>query len=144
MWLNSTLPQTDLPTLTECLRFQGRERRINLPQEISVKYYQFGCHLLDDGTGATIRSIAHKHRDDAEQVTLEILKEWITGRGKHPVTWKTLAQVLQDIDLSTLASEIKASKYQEVSEEIERVNDMPRNRGNLAVVTFGLLLVIWS
>ena len=135
-----------MPTLTECLRFQGRERRINLPQEISVKYYQFGCHLLDDGTGATVRSIAHKHWDDAEQVTLEILKGWIAGRGKHPVTWKTLAQILHDIDLSTLASEIEASKYQEDTEEIRGVNDIPPNQGNPAclmyVVTFRILLVI--
>ena len=81
-----------------------------------------------------VRSIAHKHRDDAEQVTLEILEEWIAGRGMHPVTWKTLTQVLHDIDLSTLASEIEASKYQE---GIEAVNDIPSNQGNLAVVTVG-------
>ena len=55
----------------------------------------------------------------------------MAGRGTHPVTWKTLTQVLHDIDLSTLASEIEACKYQEDTEEIEAENDMASNQGNL-------------
>ena len=43
----------------------------------------------------------------AEEINKEILEQWITGRGKHPVTWKTLAEVLRDIELSTLAEEIE-------------------------------------
>ena len=37
-------------------------------------------------------------------------KEWIVGRGKHPVTWKTLIEVLYDIELKTLAKEIETAK----------------------------------
>ena len=36
---------------------------------------------------------------------------WIVGRGKHPVTWKTLIEVLYDIELmKTLAKEIETVK----------------------------------
>ena len=34
----------------------------------------------------------------------------IVGRGKHPVTWKTLIEVLYDIELKTLAKEIETAK----------------------------------
>ena len=57
---------------------------------------------------------------------MEVLKEWIIGRGKHPVTWKTLVEVLHDIELSTLAGEIEAVKCPEaVGEEVP--NDDPVN-----------------
>ena len=35
----------------------------------------------------------------------EVLKVWIVGRSKPPVTWKTLIEVLYDIELSTLAND---------------------------------------
>ena len=106
--LHAPIDQADRPTLIECIRFRGRKRRINIPQEIGVKYYQFGLLLLENDT---IRSIAHKHREDAERINIEVLEEWVAGRGKHPVTWQTLTQVLQDIELSTLAAEIEEVKF---------------------------------
>ena len=99
--------------MIECIRFRGRERRINIPQEISIKYYQFGVLLLEDDMGARICSIAYRYRDDAEQINMEVLQQWINGRGKQPVTWKTLTQVLHDIELNTLAGEIEVVKCHE-------------------------------
>ena len=63
--------------------------------------------------GARICSIANRHRDDAEQINMEVLQQWVNGRGKHPITWKTLTEVLHDIELSTLAGEIEAVKCHE-------------------------------
>ena len=100
------------PTLIELVRFRGRERRINIPQEISTKYPQFGILLLEDTNGTKIRNIEYKHRGDAEQINLEILEEWINGRGRQPVSWATLTEVLRDVELSELASDIEAVKLQ--------------------------------
>ena len=105
--------QTDRPTLIECVRFRGRERRINIPQEIGIQFSDFSKFLLEDDTGARTRSIAYKHRDDAEQINMEVLRQWINGRGKHPITWETLTEVLHDIELSTLAGDIEAVKCHE-------------------------------
>ena len=55
--------------------------------------------------------------NDAEQINTEVLQQWITGRGKQPVTWKTLTEVLHDIELTTLAGEIEAVKCCECAEE---------------------------
>ena len=107
--LHATDDETDRPTLIDCVRFQGWEKRINIPQEIGLKYYYFGLLLLEDATGGRIRSIAYKTREDVEHINIEILKEWISGNGR-PVTWRTLIEVLYDIELSTLAGEIEAVK----------------------------------
>ena len=58
--------EADQPTLIECIRFQGKERIINTPQEIGTSYDDFGLLLLDDHNGASIHSIACQHKDDAQ------------------------------------------------------------------------------
>ena len=100
------------PTVIELVRFRGRERRINIPQEISTKYPQFGILLLEDTNGARVRNMERKHREDAEQINMEILQEWVSGRGRQPVSWATLTEVLQDVELCELASDIEAVKLQ--------------------------------
>ena len=78
--------------------------------EIATKYVQFGTFLLDDRNGSKVKIIARKKHYDAEQINIEIFQEWLIGRGIMPVTWTTLVEVLCDIELSTLAGDIKAVK----------------------------------
>ena len=111
----------DRPTLTECLELQGLERRINIPQEIGTNDKLFGTLLLEDRTGERVNAISLGHMNDAEKVNVAILEEWIAGRGKHPVTWKTLTETLCDIGLTMLAGEIAVIKLHSkplTSEEI--------------------------
>ena len=100
----------DYPTVLECTRFRGRERTINIPQEIGTNYYYFGLHLLDDPNGTRIHRLELEYRQNAERINTEILRQWATGRGKKPVTWETLTKVLHDIELGALASEIEDVK----------------------------------
>ena len=83
---------------------------VSIPVEVATKYVQFGTFLLEDRTGSRVKIMAHKNYNDAEQINTEILQEWLTGRGKQPVNWATLTDVLRDIELSTLAGEIEAVK----------------------------------
>ena len=48
--------------------------------------------------------------NDADKTNTEILQAWLTGRGRQPVTWATLVEVLRDIELSSLAGDIVAIK----------------------------------
>ena len=66
--------------------------------------------LVEDDTGAIIQSIAHQCMNDPEQINMDVLRQWLTGKGKHPITWKTLAELLHDIELNTLAREIEIVK----------------------------------
>ena len=65
--------------------------------------------LLDDPNGTRVRNIQYDYRE-IEQINTEILREWVTGRGKKPVTWETLTEVLRDIELGALASKIEEVK----------------------------------
>ena len=96
--------------IIECIRFQGRERRINIPREIGTHYYPFGILLLNDTNGTRVRYLENKHKRDPEEVNIEILSEWIDKKGKLPVSWETLVEVLYDMKLDALASEIEAVK----------------------------------
>ena len=70
----------------------------------------FGILLLEDKNGTRIQSIIHECRENPERIIMKVLQEWITGRGKLPVSWDTLIEVLRDIDLCTLADDIAAVK----------------------------------
>ena len=51
--------------------------------------------------------------NDADKTNTEILQAWLTGRGKQPLSWATLVEVLRDIELSSLADDIEAIKCHE-------------------------------
>jgi len=91
------------------LNFPSQEKRINIPQEIGIQYKTFGTILLADDSGARVDNIVHEYRERAEDINTKILQEWLNGRGKQPVTWATLVEVLRDIELSTLAVDISTS-----------------------------------
>ena len=99
------------PTLPELLRFTCTDGRVvSIPMEVATKYVRFGVFLLDDRTGSRVKIMAHMHHYDPERINTEILQEWLIGRGKQPVTWETLVEVLCDIELFTLAGDIRTSK----------------------------------
>ena len=75
-----------------------------------------------------MHSLANKHMNDVEQINMEVLQEWITGRGKHPVIWKTLTDVLHDIELRKLAKEIEDIKCHG-NTELEAMNEEVLNQG---------------
>ena len=72
-----------LSTDAPCNRFRGR---INIPQEIGVKYGEFGLLQLDDYNRTRIHALALKHMNDANEINIEIIEEWVAGKGKHSVT----------------------------------------------------------
>ena len=98
-------------SLTECIRFPGRNGTINIPQQIGSEYIAFGMSLLDDKTGKGVTKFVRKHKRDFEAINMEILQKWLDGEGKHPVTWKTLIDVLRGINMDSLADEIEVGKH---------------------------------
>ena len=66
----------------------------------------FGILLLEDKTGAHVRSLVTKHSKDCESINLEIVQEWLQGRGAKPVSWRTLTRILKAVKLTVLAQDI--------------------------------------
>ena len=95
------------PTLRGLTAFPTRHGKINIPQEVGVKYQTFAAQLLEDPTSAKVNSMEHKHGRDSLRINTEVLQEWLRGQGRRPASWRTLIEVLRDIELSTLAGEIE-------------------------------------
>ena len=102
---------TDKLSLSEFIKFPGRSGTINIPQQMGSEYIAFGISLLDDTKGKRVTDFMVNRRGDKEAINLEILQEWVAGRGKHPVTWKTLIDVLRGINMDSLADEIEVGKH---------------------------------
>ena len=101
------------PTLPALLKFPPscpKSDCISIPLKIGQKYWHFGILLLQDNTGNMVETIEYESQKNAEMINLKILKKWINGIGL-PVTWDILIQVLHDIELHQLASEIYDAVY---------------------------------
>ena len=68
-----------------------------------------GTLLLNDDNYAITSSIAAQFHYNTFEINFEVLTRWIQGKGKDPVTWETLVDVLKCIMLSGLAREISDS-----------------------------------
>ena len=108
MNINFTAGMDEHPTLTELMKFGNKE--INIIQEIGDRYHDFGIKLLEDKNGCKMKAIKHDERDKAESIICEVLTRWIRGEGRKPTSWVTLASVLDECKLSSLANVIRSVK----------------------------------
>ena len=53
-----------------------------------------------------MRSLVTKHSKDSESINMEIVEEWLQGRGAKPVSWRTLTRILKAVKLTVLAQDI--------------------------------------
>ena len=98
------------PTLPQLLRFPVGNKTVNIIEEIGVKYDMLGPILLQDTTGAKVEAIIQQYHDRAKSINLDVLSKWLRGEGKQPVSWTTLAAVLDQCGLTELARDIRSVK----------------------------------
>ena len=77
--------------------------------DIGPDYEKFGTLLLEDKKGNKVDSIAKSKHYIPVDITVEILKQWLQGKGRKPVTWQTLIKCLRDTNLNALADDIESS-----------------------------------
>ena len=77
--------------------------------KIGPKYPGFGTLLLNDKDGSIVDSIERQFREEPNTINREILKRWLQGRGREPVTYATLVKVLKQIELGVLAQTIETA-----------------------------------
>ena len=98
------------PTLPQLISLPARTgETINIMQRVGTQYTNLGLILLNDKDGSIVDQITSEYHWKAEDITREILKRWIRGEGKQPVTWKTLTDALTAIGLTELAKSILES-----------------------------------
>ena len=73
---------------------------------IGTQYFEFGILLLEDADGSRVSALELTWLRDSNQISREVLKAWLQGAGKQPVTYATLVGCLRDAGLDTLATDI--------------------------------------
>ena len=99
----------DRPTLLELRYFPVKDQFKNIVAEIRNDYYQFGTLLLGDTNGVRIKGIEGANRGIPVDITVEILRQWLQGKGRTPVTWRTFVDCLRKSRLNTPADYIEAA-----------------------------------
>ena len=100
------------PTLPQLISLPTRKgESINIMQGVGTYYTDLGLILLDDEDGSIVDQITSQYQLNAVNITREILRRWIRGKGKQPVTWKILTDTLAAIGLTELAKSILDCLY---------------------------------
>ena len=97
--------------MVELTCFPLADSKVDIAERVGVHYSTFGIQLLQDRTGDKVRAIEKELGKNALDINHEILRLWLQGKGRQPVTWDTLIAVLQDIGLIDLAKAIKDAKH---------------------------------
>ena len=96
--------QQQAVTLPQLIRFETASGKLR--EQIGTHCKDLGYLLLNDTKGEVTRTIIKNYGPDATDITSEIFRQWIEGKGM-PVEWATLIDVLKDIGLVELAREVE-------------------------------------
>ena len=88
---------------------------LDIAAEVGTDYQLFGTLLLNDKNGNKIKNIEFSKLGDVLRINVEILQQWLQGKGRKPVTWQMLVKCLQEANLNVLAEKMKSSLLQQYS-----------------------------
>ena len=89
--------------------FPEKNKFFDIAEEIGTDYERFGTFLLEDNNGNKIKIIERNKRGDVVDINVEILRQWLQGKGRRPVTWQTLINCVRDSKLTVLLERIESS-----------------------------------
>ena len=91
------------PILREC-------KEVNILERILSKVRSsFSILLLESDYGEKVDTILDEPKSSIKDANRVILTQWLKGKGRKPVTWRTLIDILNSVELRTLATDIEGS-----------------------------------
>lgn len=94
------------PEMWQLQRFVGVSgRMVRVVEVISPDWKKLALALQFHG--GVIRAVEQNQHFQVEAACVTILQRWLDGESRHPVTWETLIDCLEEIGHSTLASELR-------------------------------------
>ena len=96
---------TDFNNIIEFKKRNGE--MINILAKMGADYYQFGLKLLEDNDGNIMEDIIENCNGKPGRIKRQIVIDWVRGKGKKPITWETLAEVVSKMGLAVLAKDIR-------------------------------------
>lgn len=70
-------------------------------------WQSLGGQFHFDESGPKLSLIKAEHPTDPVACCREIFHHWLTGNGVRPCSWRTLIELLDDIDQDVLAMEVQ-------------------------------------
>ena len=99
---------SDRPSMTELSSMPLKNgERIHIIEHIGTDYMMVGTFLLNDHIGTKIDIIEHDNRGQVSGINRQIMRTWLQGAGKRPLTWSTLIDALKHAGLHYLASKVR-------------------------------------
>ena len=95
------------PTIAQLQLLQVSGRKIKIIQTLAAEWNFFGYQLNFDSDGSAVDLINRRHPNDPEQCCKKMLQMWLRGNGVKPVTWRKLAELIEDFNYGTLAADIQ-------------------------------------
>ncbi|CAI8047367.1 hypothetical protein GBAR_LOCUS26174 [Geodia barretti] len=80
--------------------------KIDLPSRVAPKINAFGTFLLQDSLGNKMEIIRGNHQGRLEEMAMEVLREWLAGKGVE-VSWESLIATLRESKDSFMADQIQ-------------------------------------
>ena len=96
----------DKPSLLDLRKFPGKDHKFDVMERIGVNYPDFGMFLLQDSDGSKVSALELTWQRASLPICRDIMKAWLQGKGKTPVTYATLLDCLHEADLHNLAKDI--------------------------------------
>ena len=79
---------------------------MELPLRVVSKINAFGTFLLQDDLGDKMTIIRKRFQGDPEDMAMEVLREWLSGKGVE-VSWDSLIATLKKSKLPLMAQQIQ-------------------------------------
>ena len=93
--------------LFELRRFPKLDgKSIDLAAEI-VDYNLFVTCILEDDRGSKLAAIKKGHGPSVTEIMNEVFNQWLIGRGKQPVEWRTFIDCLMNADYHELVKDLR-------------------------------------
>lgn len=108
-----------VPCFPPCEISPGRDRPIDIAAEIGTDYSKLGTFLLDNNNGKKVKNIEKSELGDPVDIAVAILKVWIEGKGRMPVTWRTSVTCLWKTDLNVLADDVETVLSEHKDSDLE-------------------------
>ena len=71
---------------------------------VAHKWERFAIRL--DFTFGDIKRIEKECHSQPVDACQHVVGEWLSGKGRKPISWSTVIEVLEEIDLSALAKDL--------------------------------------
>ena len=100
------VPIQERPTFAQLVHMDLHSgRALRILDNIASHWEEIGiCLQIDE---ATLRMITAETRGDVMDCCGEMMRQWLQGSGRQPVTWATLIEVLREADFNVLAHDLE-------------------------------------